>query len=710
MLLLLFGTSQVFCQDAVLVLHPGPVLSVTAGSGRSGFNGEGAAARALLSAPSGLAYDAAGNLLLADTRNHRVRRISTAGAITTIAGTGVQGFSGDGGPATAAQLDSPLGVAVAADGTIYIADTRNQRVRHIGADGVISTVVGSGVAGFGGDVGSATAALLRNPAAVAVGLSGELYVADAGNQRVRRVALDGTITTVAGNGREEAIGDGGLAVQAGLDGPTGLAVRASDGALLIADRLNSRIRVVTTDGRIASLRTSTVPLRRVSGVSVDAGGNVFVADRGNFRLQALTANGSGVLLGSGEQGTPDPTVPYNATPLGAPYAVVPDGTGGVSFTDRDHAQVQHLALPELLFATTVAGQTSPVQTVALQNGGDTSLAISAVAVSGMFAVPGTGTCGAAPFTLAGRATCTVAVAFVPTSIGAQAGVLAVLAGEVPQRVLLQGTAVGAGTLLQTTTLLHSNGTLSYVGSPVTLQVQVLVGGTAIPTGSVHLLDASLELAQAILDGGGAAAFTTSVLATGQHTLTARYDGDARYAASTSAAQNQTVVPAPDFAVSVASTSLAMTAGASGQMALLLQPMNGTLNRQVTLSVDGLPAGATVTNDAPTPLVLASNAVTVNLAMKTPAVVARLHQMDGLASLAWVVVPCMGARRFRKALAMLMLGSALTLLSGCGGGYLGGAKTAAQGVAHSYPITVTASTTGVTGSPLVHTATFTLVVQ
>ena len=700
-------------QDAVLVLTPGPSLSTSAGNGYPGFGGDNAAATlARLASPSGLAYDTAGNLFLADTANHRIRRVAIDGTITTVAGNGIQGFSGDGGTALAAQLDSPLGLAVAADSALYVADTRNHRIRRIARDGTITTVAGTGTPGFGGDTGAATDALLRNPSAVALGLLGELYIADTGNHRIRRIARDGTIATVAGNGHEEAIGDGGTALLAGLDAPTGIAVRATDGALLIADRLNSRIRVVTTDGLIATLAVGSAPLRRASGLSTDATGNVYIADRGNFRLRAVMANGSGVLLGSGEQGTPDPTVPYNTTPIGTPYAILPDSAGGVTFTDRDHAQLQHLALPQLTFADTVAGQTSPTQTISLQNTASEPLPVSAVASAATFPILSGGTCAPAPFALAGNAACTVALAFTPTAAGPQTATLTVVTTGLPQRALLTGTAVTTGTLLQSTVVLHSSGNLSYIGMPVTLQAQVLAGGTAAPTGTVHLLDASSEIAQTTLDRNSAATFTTTALTAGQHSLSARYDGDSRYAASASAVQTQTVALAPDFTITAASTSLSTTAGSTGQMALLLQPQNGTLNQQVTLRIDGLPTNATATSDAPTPLILASNAVTVTYALKTPATTAGLMRTARIIAVALLLCPWLPRNRHARTIAVTLAACLpLLLLSGCGGGYLGaGGTTSSQSVSHTYPITVTATTTGITGSALVHTATFALVVQ
>src|ERR1017187_4478868 len=178
------------------------LLTVVAGNAHAGFSGDGGAATAAsLSGPLGVAVDSGGNLYIADTGNHRIRKVS-GGTITTVAGKGTPGFSGDQGPATGASLAGPSGVAVDSAGVLYIADSGNQRIRRV-ASGTITTVAGNGVAGFSGDKGPATAASLAGPGAapqgVTVDAAGNLYIADTGNHRVRMVS-GGIITTVAGNG------------------------------------------------------------------------------------------------------------------------------------------------------------------------------------------------------------------------------------------------------------------------------------------------------------------------------------------------------------------------------------------------------------------------------------------------------------------------------------------------------------------------------
>ena len=216
-----------------------------AGTGTPGFSGDdGPATTAQLMGPRGLAVAADGNLYIADFGNHRVRRVGlSSGRITTVAGTGTAGFSGDDGLATAAQLANPTGVAVDAAGNLYIADNGNHRVRRVDPSGVITTVAGTGAQGFSGDRGPAIAAQLNSPVGVAVDTAGSLYIADRGNERVRRVDPSGVIITVAGTGVQGFSGDRGPAIAAQLNTPRDVAV-AADGTLYIADYDNHRVRRV----------------------------------------------------------------------------------------------------------------------------------------------------------------------------------------------------------------------------------------------------------------------------------------------------------------------------------------------------------------------------------------------------------------------------------------------------------------------------------
>lgn len=227
--------------------------AVVAARGARSFGGDGGPAiDAALDLPSATAFDAAGNMYIADQANRRIRRVTLDGIINTWAGTGAAGFCGDGGPAASACLNAPVGQSAApssrfefdALGNLYVADTSNNRVRVIDTNGIINTVAGSGTAGFSGDGGQATSAWLRYPADVAISPAGELYIADKDNHCIRKVDGSGIITTVAGIGASKGYaGDGGRATEAKLNGPFGVTFD-NEGNLYIADTFNHRVRVV----------------------------------------------------------------------------------------------------------------------------------------------------------------------------------------------------------------------------------------------------------------------------------------------------------------------------------------------------------------------------------------------------------------------------------------------------------------------------------
>ena len=239
--------------NTVRRVWPDGHISTIAGTGTAGFSGDGGpAAAAELDLPHGVAFTTGSTLLVADALNNRIRAIDPDGTITTVAGTGVPGFAGDGGPAASAQIDAPRGIASLPGGGFLIPDSGNQRIRAVAADGTITTVAGDGTRGFAGDGGPATQAELSLPFAVAPTADGGLLIADTGNDRIRRVAPDGTITTVAGDGIRGYGGDGGPATQAALNGPHNLAV-LPDGGFLIADEGNNRVRRVWPNGTITTV-------------------------------------------------------------------------------------------------------------------------------------------------------------------------------------------------------------------------------------------------------------------------------------------------------------------------------------------------------------------------------------------------------------------------------------------------------------------------
>ena len=279
------------------------IISTVAGNGGPGFAGDnGPAINANLNDPSGVFVDATGNIFIADTLNHRVREVNTAGTISTIAGDGVASFSGDNGPATSAGLDEPFGVFVDAANNIFIADTLNHRIRKVNSSGVISTVAGNGTPAFAGDNGPATSASLASPCGVFVH-AGNILIADKNNSRIRNVDTSATITTMAGNGSNE--GDGGPATSALLSRP--LAAKPdANGNLLVFDTDHSALREVfgqtppagQTAGNIATIADAIVGVSPRGGF-VDGLGNIFICNANNVILKISPVNGGPIVVAGG---------------------------------------------------------------------------------------------------------------------------------------------------------------------------------------------------------------------------------------------------------------------------------------------------------------------------------------------------------------------------------------------------------------------------
>ena len=283
------------------------IITTVGGTGIGGFSGDnGLATEAMLNFPQGVALDAAGNIFIADNLNHRVRKIDVSGIVTTVAGTGQQGFSGDGGPATAASLAFPSDVAVDDRGFLFIADTTSHRIRRVEfASGTIMTVAGNGRPGFSGDGGPATAASLNSPRAVRLDAEGNLFVADSGNDRIRRVdTRTGIVTTVAGSGERGFGGDGGAAVAAALNFPLGVAVNSA-GEVFVSDSFNNRVRRVSPiSGLIQTVagtglegfsgdggRAADAMIHVPAAAVVDASGNLIFVDNANDRVRAIRSPG-----------------------------------------------------------------------------------------------------------------------------------------------------------------------------------------------------------------------------------------------------------------------------------------------------------------------------------------------------------------------------------------------------------------------------------
>ncbi|MCD6012195.1 MAG: repeat containing protein [Flavipsychrobacter sp.] len=276
-------------------------ISTFAGTGASSYSGDGGqATAATFIGTSGITVDGTGNVYFADVTNHRLRMINTSGIISTVAGTGTAGYGGDGGPATAALLNAPYGVLADAAGNVYIAEAGNHRVRKIDASGTISTVAGNGTSGFSGDGSAATAAQLSSPTDIAIDIQGNLYISEGLNNRVRRVNTAGIISTIAGTGTAGYSGDGGAATAANINQPLSLAVDGI-GNVFISDQLNHRIRKVDASGLITTVAgtgigaysgdggpATAANIKQTFGIRVDSAGDLYFSDWGNFRIRKIS--------------------------------------------------------------------------------------------------------------------------------------------------------------------------------------------------------------------------------------------------------------------------------------------------------------------------------------------------------------------------------------------------------------------------------------
>jgi uncharacterized protein (TIGR03437 family) len=352
--------APILCDGQGIITTVAGRASASGNAGCSSGPGDGCKATdANLLSPTGIALDAEGNLYIADNNDQRIRKVNTAGIISTVAGTGTLGFSGDGGAATSANLFSSWGVGLDGKGNFYIADRVNNRIRKVDAAGIITTVAGNGTAGFGGDGGPATSASLRAPQAVLFDGAGNMYIADTNNFRVRKVNPVGIITTIAGYGGSSPLGDGGAATSAGV-GPASLALDAA-GNMYIADTSNARIRKINTAGVMSTIAgTGTSGSGGIGdggpainavvfpqGIALDAAGNIYVGDFGNNRVRKIdtagiitTVAGGGTTGGGiGDGG------PATSASLGGPAGVLIDPAGNLYIADSGHGHVRKVTFP-----------------------------------------------------------------------------------------------------------------------------------------------------------------------------------------------------------------------------------------------------------------------------------------------------------------------------------------------------------------------------
>ncbi|WP_158786643.1 Ig-like domain repeat protein [Granulicella sp. L46] len=753
--------------------------------------------------PSSVAFDAAGNLYFSDTNRQVVYESSLAGVLSVVAGDGVQGFGGDGGVATSAELNAPQGVAVGPDGTLYIADTGNELIRAV-RGGVITTFAGNRSVGFGGDGGTATSATFRWPNALAIDETGAVLVCDSGNERVRRISA-GIITTAVGNGVQGFAGDGGAATGAELNAPQGVAV-GSDGRIFVADSRNQRIRVIATNGVITTFAgngaagyagdggpAAEAELAMPRGLFVTSNGAVIFADSNNQRLRMVDASGViTTIAGSGVQGGSSDGMVAGTVAMNSPRGVAVSSFGAPVYADvlnhlvRESVANGNVYVPAglaparttqvALSATSSNGQTNAAVTVAGPAGTvqgvvellDAGLLVTQTTLAG-------GSTTFAPQTLpAGTQSLYAAYlgdgvnpASTSAAVSVNGGIGVITATANPAMVeygqaipLLTGTLTGA--LLQgasvvvtftttagllspvgnypivaalsgpasanyTVVMSPASGALqivpaasvtaelpltqgSYMGLPLLLSASVGSTTQGVPTGIVTFLDNGTVITSAPLTNGAANGTYLSP-GTGTHSLVASYGGDGNFLSSASQAQITTVSVMPDFTmVATGSTTQTVAAGDVANYAMVVGEQAGAFTGIVDFSASGLPAGATV-SFSPPQVVPGTGSVNVTISVQTSAALLTLGWrrvstvvLAGLLFPVWIVGRRKRISRGWLATCTLLMG--MLAMVGCGARSistpLAGGKT--------YMLTVTGTSTNLAGTVVSHSMQVTLVVE
>jgi large repetitive protein len=654
-------------QGGLAVLTPGNTISV-AGVYRTWTSTQDGipAIAANLDQPSGVALDGAGNMYIADSAHNKIRMVcfssssatisgtscSGAGYISTVAGTGDAGYSGDGSKASASNvaLNGPSGIGLDGAGNLYIADTGNNVIREVSAaTGIITTVAGDGTAGFGGDgtLAKAGGVELNSPTGVTADAAGDLYIADTSNQRIRRVdAVTGIISTAVGNGDPSGLGDGkgtysgdlGPAISAGLSLPYAVAFDIY-GNMLIPDSANHRIRavkavngVLTPSSIISTLAGTGSPgngcengptdeqaLNTPSGIALDAASNLYIADTQDSCIRKVnsTTNMMTTLAINGASAITLGGIP-TAAQVYAPTGIVVDGSGNVFYADRFYMLVDEIQSTTAVLNYTQTpvrqGNQSAPQTQTVENDGNATLSIQLTSITPDInsAVDAeTTTCAPIPYAESEDGDCEVGGLFAPSTTLNPSSLPNPLLASItvtdntpnsPLGIVLIGTPQPVNS---TTISLASNPNPSDFGALVTLTATVSTGAnTGTLTGSVTFTDTfngvTVNLGPAVeVNGSGVATWQVSTLAVGVHVISATYGGDTTHLASqTPATVTQTVFEQSQTKVVT-----------SGSPSVLGQPV--TFTATVSSSGGGNVAISGTVTFTDSAAVLANNTITLN---------------------------------------------------------------------------------------------------
>jgi len=545
-------------------------ITTAAGTGAATYSGDGNAPEAAqLNQPASSVVDGAGTIYIADTANNAVRRIKN-GAITTIAGSGNAGFLGDGGAATSAQLSGPTALALDAAGDLFIADTGNNRIREISVQtGDISTIAGDGTANFAGDGGAATVAELMAPAGVAVDLTGNVYIADTGNNRIRLVsAATGFIATIAGNGTPALAGDGAAASAAELNHPSALALDFN-GNLLIADTANAEVRrIVLSTGTITAVAgngsagfggdgadATSASLSSPSGITVDASGDLYIADAGNNRIRQVLYSNSFIttIAGAGSASFSGDAGAATSATLNQPGGIALEPSGRLLIADTMNNRVRLVdpSLASMSFGTVNPGTSSLPLTAVATNTGNQALALTSLSISTPF-VPGTATGNTctATTTLDPGQSCNLTLTFQPATTGDYSGSISFTDNSLNQSGAVQSISL-SGSSTETPTGYTVAGLISTAtaGASQTITVAAVKGSSVVTsyTGTAHFTSSDPK---AVLP----ADYTYTATDSGRHTFSVAFKTAGSQSVSIVDAQNANIIGAEATAVTPGSAA------------------------------------------------------------------------------------------------------------------------------------------------------------
>lgn len=583
----------------------GQVSTVAGAPASQGYTGDGGLATAAsLTLPEGIAFDDSGNLLIADSGNNSIRLVdATTGRIRTLAGTGIAGFSGDGGPATQGRISGPWSLLVAPDGSILFADFSNDRVRRISAGGTLSTVAGTGARGFSGDGGSPTQAALDAPTALAMDPAGDLYIADSGNNRVRMINVaDGTIQTLAGNTGDSFTGDGGPADQASLYGPYALLFDAGAN-LFVADMFHNRVRRISgqdTTIHFATIRVSKTSQPQAQGLA-NSGNAALTLGTPGLVNAALDATTSSCLTGA--------VAPATLCNLGVEFA---PGVIGAQVAGSVTVNTDSGATAPVI---TVEGEVLSVEPTAtvLTVSANPALVGAALTLTATVTSDDTSRSGQVSFLEGQHTLCTATL-----NAGgiASCSTSALALGSHSLVASYAGDANNASSVSPAVTEVIKQAPqllLEATPNPATVTAAVMLKLTAsaptgTPTGTVSFYDGTALLATAVLNSAGVATLSNNQLSPGTHTLTVQYAGDPTNASGTSNPVSETVNQA-STATNLGSSNSTVTVGDNLTLAAVVSSASGPIPTGAVTFNEGAAVLGTATLDSTGKATLISNSLT-----------------------------------------------------------------------------------------------------